>query len=86
MKNLYSLNQPENKYGGEYEMRFVFAVYTSENYKERHLPGMDKSDYDMVLYKNEFGLKFRHLFRDKTLVEVENERQLRTKIFIEYKL
>lgn len=57
MKNLYSLNQPENKYGGEYEMRFVFAVYTSENYKEIHLPVMDNSDYDMVLYKNEFGLK-----------------------------
>lgn len=38
-------------------MRLVLAIYTNKNYKEIHLPAMDNSNYDLILYKSEFGLK-----------------------------
>lgn len=38
-------------------MRFIFAIYTSSNYKEIYLPIIDNSNYDLMLYKNDFGLQ-----------------------------
>lgn len=38
-------------------MKLVLAIYTKKNYKAVHLPAIDNSDYELMLYKTELGLR-----------------------------
>lgn len=76
------------------ELFFLFLKNNSENqdiskyFDDDFLKCRENFSWPLkkIIDRKEFGLRFRHLFREKTFIELENERKLRKSVFEKYEL